>query len=58
MNEEILSASLGILEVVVILLIVLLIFGPQKIGELFKSFKEGKTEIDKAMKEKNGDTDK
>lgn len=57
MNKEILGASLGILEVVVILLIVLVIFGPKKIGELFKSFKEGKTEIDKAMKEKDKDTD-
>ena len=58
MTEEILSASLGIFEVIVILLIVLLIFGPKKIGELFKSFKQGKTEIDKAMKEENGDRDK
>ncbi len=58
MNEEILGASLGILEVVVILLIVLVIFGPKKIGELFKSFKEGKKEVEKAMKEENGDRDK
>lgn len=58
MIDNFLSASLGILEVAVILLIILVIFGPRKIGELFRSLKDGKKELEKSIKDDNGEKDK
>ena len=51
MIEETVQASLGLLEVGIILVIVILIFGPRKIGDLLKSFKKGKDEMQDAMKD-------
>ena len=51
MNVNILFGAFGVQEILIILLIILLIFGGQKIPELMKGFGKGIKEFKKATSE-------
>jgi TatA/E family protein of Tat protein translocase len=51
MTDEILMANIGFWEVALVTVVVILVFGPRRIGEVFKSFKKGAEELKSAATE-------
>ncbi|MEC9381677.1 MAG: twin-arginine translocase TatA/TatE family subunit [Thermodesulfobacteriota bacterium] len=49
--------NIGLTELIIILLIVLLIFGPQKLGDIGSSLGKGISGFKKAMKDENSKED-